>query len=105
MYKGKEEEERIIIPDEDGNEEVFNVLLKFDVEETGKQYILLTPADQDGPEHEEQEVYAFRYEESEEAHGEQERINLYLIEDDEEWDIVESAFQTLLEENVFDDVH
>jgi uncharacterized protein YrzB (UPF0473 family) len=105
MFKGKDEEERIIIPDEDGNEEVFNVLLKFDVKETGKQYILLTPADQDGPEVTEQEVYAFRYEESGDAAGDRERINLYLIEDDEEWDMVEATFQTLLEENVFDDIH
>lgn len=103
MFKGKEEEERIIIPDEDGNEEVFHVLMKFDVEETGKQYILLVPEDQDRPDVTEQEVYAFRYEECGEEEGERERINLYLIEDDEEWDLVESTFQTLLEEDVLDD--
>ncbi|EGL83503.1 UPF0473 protein [Caldalkalibacillus thermarum TA2.A1] len=107
MIKGREEEERIIIPDEEGNEEVFNVLYKFDVEQTGKQYILLVPADQEkDPEAEEQEVYAFRYEETREIDGGRERINLYLIEDEEEWDIVESTFQTLLEEEqVEGDIH
>lgn len=103
MFNGKDEEERIIIPDEDGNEEVFHVLMKFDVEETGKQYILLVPEEQDRPDVEEQEVYAFRYEESDEGEGERDRINLYLIEDDEEWEIVESTFQTLLEEDILDD--
>ncbi|MDQ0339552.1 uncharacterized protein YrzB (UPF0473 family) [Caldalkalibacillus uzonensis] len=107
MIKGREEEERIIIPDEEGKEEVFNVLCKFDVEQTGKQYILLVPADQEeDPEVEEQEVYAFRYEETRETDGGRERINLYLIEDDEEWNIVESTFQTLVEEEELDgDIH
>lgn len=85
----EEEVERIVIPDEDGNEEVFEVLFKFEVEQTGHQYILVIPEEAD---EEADDVYPFRYEE------EGEDITLYLIEDDEEWEIVESTFQTLLEE-------
>lgn len=86
----QEEVERVIIPDQEGNEEVFEVLFKFDVEQTGKQYMLVIPEEGDP---EVDEVYAFRYEE-----GDNEELALYLIEDDEEWDIVESTFQTILED-------
>ena len=57
----REEQERIIIPDENGEEHLFEVLFKFDVDETGYSYITLTPVEQS--EEEEVEVYAFRYEE------------------------------------------
>lgn len=87
MYE--DEVERIIIPDEDGNEEVFEVLYKFDVPTTGNQYVMVVPVEGDP---EVDEVYAFRYEDD----GDD--IQLYLIEDDEEWEIVESTFQTLLDE-------
>lgn len=85
----EEEVEQIIIPDEDGNEEVFEVLAKFDVEQTGNQYVMVVPVDGDP---EVDEVYAFRYEEN----GDD--LSLYLIEDDDEWEIVESTFQTLVDE-------
>ncbi len=39
----KEEKERIIIPDENGEEHLFEVLFTFDVEETGKSYMVLEP--------------------------------------------------------------
>lgn len=85
----EEEVEQIIIPDEDGNEEVFEVIAKFDVESTGNQYVMVVPVEGDP---EVDEVYAFRYEEN----GND--LSLYLIEDDDEWEIVESTFQTLLDE-------
>lgn len=85
----EEEVEQIIIPDEEGNEEVFEVLYKFDVDQTGKQYMMVIPVEGDP---EVDEVYAFRYEE------EGEDISLYIIEDDKEWDIVEATFQTILEQ-------
>ncbi|WP_202080162.1 DUF1292 domain-containing protein [Caldalkalibacillus salinus] len=84
-----EDVEKIIIPDEEGNEEVFEVLYKFDVEQTGKQYMMVIPVDGDP---EVDEVYAFRYEEN----GDD--LSLFIIEDDKEWEIVESTFQTLIEE-------
>jgi uncharacterized protein YrzB (UPF0473 family) len=85
----EEEVEQIIIPDEDGNEEVFEVLYKFDVDQTGKQYMMVIPIEGDP---EVDEVYAFRYEE------EGDDISLYIIEDDQEWEVVEATFQTILEQ-------
>lgn len=58
-----EEKERIIIPDENGDEHLFEVLFTFDVDETEQSYIAVVPAEQ--AEDEEVEVYAFRYEEQE----------------------------------------
>lgn len=94
MSEVNEEIEQIIIPDEEGNEEVFDVLYKFDVEQTGKQYMMVIPVDGDP---EVDEVYAFRYEE------EGDDISLFLIEDDNEWEVVEATFQTLLEEEDLQD--
>ena len=57
-----EEKERIIIPDENGEEHLFDVLFSFDVDETEKSYIVVVPSDQ--VYEDEVEVYAFRYEEN-----------------------------------------
>ena len=92
----REEQERIIIPDENGEEHLFEVLCKFDVDETGYSYITLTPVEQS--EEEEVEVYAFRYEEEGED-GEESDLKLFPIESDEEWDIVEEMLYTLTEED------
>ncbi|MBO1003436.1 DUF1292 domain-containing protein [Pseudogracilibacillus auburnensis] len=91
---GVEEQERIIIPDENGEEHLFEVLFKFDVDETGFSYIALIPVEQNVED--EVEVYAFRFEDD----GEDENdLKLYPIESDEEWDIVEEMLHTLAEEN------
>lgn len=92
-----EEKERIIIPDENGEEHLFEVLFTFDVDETSQSYITLTPVDQQGEEaeegeEEEVEVYAFRYEEKE---GDDDDLSLFPIESDEEWEMVEEMLQTL----------
>ena len=86
-----EEPDIIYIPDEDGNEEQFEVVMKFEVAGTDRRYMMLVPVDgaQDG---EAEEVYAYRYEEN----GDD--LQLYFIEDEEEWDMVEETFNTLLEE-------
>jgi len=86
MHNSEKEQEYIYIPDENGKEEKFEVLYQFDHED--KHYILLVPADSDNDE-DEAEVFAFRYEENDDT------INLYMIEDEQEWDIVEEVFNTL----------
>ncbi|GEN85464.1 DUF1292 domain-containing protein [Oceanobacillus sp. FSL W8-0428] len=86
-----EEKERIIIPDENGDEHLFEVLFTFDVDETEQSYIAVVPAEQ--AEDEEVEVYAFRYEEQE-----NEDYTLYPIESDDEWNMVEEMLNTLAEE-------
>lgn len=83
------EPEIIYIPDEDGNEEEFEVVMKFEVEGSDQKYMMVVPMDS---EEESDEVYAFRYEED----GDD--LKLYTIEDEEEWNMVEETFNTLLEQ-------
>ncbi|WP_334075630.1 MULTISPECIES: DUF1292 domain-containing protein [Paenibacillus] len=91
---GNEEEPEIIyIPDEEGNEEEFEVIMKFEVDGSDAKYMMVVPLDSAGPEEDEsEEVYAFRYEED----GDD--LKLYTIESDEEWEIVEETFNTLIDE-------
>ncbi|RUS48637.1 DUF1292 domain-containing protein [Cohnella sp. AR92] len=89
-YNREEEAEIIYIPDEDGNDEAFEVIMKFEPDDgTNRKYMMIVPADD---EDEEQEVLAFRYEE------ENDEIQLFPIEDQEEWDMVEETFNTLTAE-------
>jgi uncharacterized protein YrzB (UPF0473 family) len=86
-----EEAEIIYIPDDDGNEEAFEVIMRFELDDgTDRKYLMVVPAEEDGEE--EQEVFAFRYDE------ENEEIKLYPIEDQAEWDMVEETFNTLIGE-------
>lgn len=81
--------EYLFIPDEKGVEEKFEILYEFERHDTGQKYILVVPADQEA-EGEEQEVFAFRYDDSED------QITLEMIEDDKEWEMVEEMFETWL---------
>ncbi len=84
----QEEKERIVIPDENGDEHLFDELFKFTVDDTGKSYLLVTPA---GKEEEEVEVFAFRYEDRE---NEENDIALFPVETDEEWEMIEEMLNT-----------
>ncbi|RAU96350.1 DUF1292 domain-containing protein [Paenibacillus sp. YN15] len=89
----KEEEPEIIyIPDEEGNEEEFEVIMRFEVDGSDKKYMMLVPVVASEEEEESDEVYAFRYEE------EGDDLQLFTIDDEEEWNIVEETFNTLMEE-------
>lgn len=87
----EEQPEIIYIPDDEGNEEEFEVIMKFEVDGSDKKYMMVVPMEGD---EETDEVYAFRYEEDEEG----EDLKLYTIEDEEEWNIVEETFNTLMAE-------
>lgn len=90
---GNEEEPEIIyIPDDEGNEEEFEVIMKFEVDGSESKYMMVVPLDSDLEDEESEEVYAFRYEED----GDD--LKLYTIESDEEWEIVEETFNTLIDE-------
>ncbi|MFD2637612.1 DUF1292 domain-containing protein [Piscibacillus salipiscarius] len=84
-----DEKERIIIPDENGEEHLFDILFTFDVDETEKSYLVAVPAEQ--AEQEEQEVFAFRFEESDQNEDD---LTLYQIETDQEWDMIEEMLNT-----------
>ncbi|MCA0969989.1 DUF1292 domain-containing protein [Halobacillus litoralis] len=90
-----EKEERIIIPDENGEEHLFEVLFTFDVEQTKQSYIAVVPADQ--KEGDEVEVFAFRYEEK---GNEEDDLALFQIESEEEWEMVEEMLNTLTDEDL-----
>jgi uncharacterized protein YrzB (UPF0473 family) len=86
-----QEAEIIYIPDDEGNDEAFEVIMRFELDDgSDRKYLMVVPAE-DNPE-EEQEVFAFRYEE------ENEEIKLFPIEEQEEWDMVEETFNTLMSE-------
>ncbi|WP_397343786.1 DUF1292 domain-containing protein [Paenibacillus sp. Y412MC10] len=86
----EEEPEIIYIPDDEGNEEEFEVIMKFEVDGSDSKYMMVVPLDSEDDDSD--EVYAFRYEED----GDD--LKLYMIEDDEEWEIVEETFNTLVAE-------
>lgn len=90
-----EEKERIIIPDENGEENLFEVLVTFDVEETKKTYIAVIPVEE--VEEDEVEVFAFRYEIKD---SDENDLALFPIETDEEWEMVEEMLHTLTDEDI-----
>ncbi|GAA4875602.1 DUF1292 domain-containing protein [Paenibacillus vulneris] len=90
----EEELDIIVIPDDDGNEEEFEVVARFEVDGSDKKYLMVVPMDAD---EESDEVYAFRYEED----GDD--LQLYTIDDEEEWNIVEETFNTLMDEAAEDE--
>jgi len=91
IINNEEEAEIIYIPDDEGNDEAFEVIMRFELDDgTDRKYIMVVPAEEDGEE--EQEVFAFRYDE------ENEELKLYPIEDPAEWDMVEETFNTLIGE-------
>jgi uncharacterized protein YrzB (UPF0473 family) len=86
----EEEPEIIYIPDDEGNEEEFEVIMKFEVDGSDKKYMMVVPVD---AQEESDEVYAFRYEED----GDD--LQLFTIDNEEEWNIVEETFNTLMDED------
>lgn len=90
---GLDVNERIVIPDEKGEEHLFETLFTFDVDETNKSYVAVIPIEQRDAE--EVEVYAFRYEMTGENKDD---LTLYEIETEEEWELVEEMLHTIAEE-------
>ncbi|MHA0855633.1 DUF1292 domain-containing protein [Paenibacillus sp. CMAA1364] len=87
-----DEPEIIYIPDDEGNEEEFEVIMKFEVDDSDAKYMMVVPMNSEDEDTD--EVYAFRYEEDEDGDD----IKLYMIDNDEEWAIVEETFNTLVAE-------
>ncbi|GAF65866.1 hypothetical protein BTS2_2765 [Bacillus sp. TS-2] len=90
-----EEKDRIVIPDENGDEHLFDELFKFTVDETGKSYILVTPVGEETEEEEDVEVFAFRYEDREDEEND---IALFPVESDDEWEMIEEMLNTFSED-------
>ena len=84
--------EHITIVDEDGNEELFEILFTFDSEDFGKSYVLIYPAGV--PEGDEVELQAYSYLENEDGT----EGDLQPIETEKEWDMIEEVLNTFMED-------
>lgn len=87
--------DHITLIDENGNEELYTILLTFESDEFEKQYVLVYPASAD-PDSEDVELLAFSYNEKSEDASEGE---LHPIETDKEWDMVEEVLGVFMEES------
>lgn len=87
------EDQQITLIDDNGNEELYEVLFTFDSEDYQKSYVLLYPsASQD---EEEVDIQAFSYIADDNAMDAIEG-ELHPIEDDKEWEMVEEVLNTFL---------
>lgn len=87
-------EKHITVVDENGNEQLYEVLFTFDSEEFDKSYVLYFPVGAEEDENEEIEIHASAYVQNEEGvEG-----SLQPIETDEEWDLIEEMLNTFLDE-------
>ncbi|WP_249305770.1 DUF1292 domain-containing protein [Lederbergia citrea] len=87
-------EKHITVVDENGNEQLYEVLFTFDSDEFEKSYVLYFPVGADEDENEEIEIHASAYIQNEEG----EEGSLQPIETDEEWDMIEEMLNTFLDE-------
>ncbi|GAF39881.1 hypothetical protein FC83_GL000322 [Agrilactobacillus composti DSM 18527 = JCM 14202] len=85
----------VTLVDDQGNEELYQVLFTFDSEDYGKSYVLLYPAS--AKEDEEVEIQAFSFKPDE--NGDVAEGDLYPIEDDDEWNMVEEVLNTFINDD------
>ncbi len=85
-------ENHITVIDEDGNEQLCEILFTFESEEFGKHYVLYYPIGAEEDENEEIEILASSF-----TPGEDSGM-LEPIETEEEWDMIEEMLNTFLEE-------
>lgn len=86
-------ENNITVVDDEGNEQLCEVLFTFDSEEFGKSYVLYYPVGEEEDE-EEIEIHASAFMPNEDGNDGE----LVPIETDEEWDLVEEMLNTFLQE-------
>lgn len=82
------EEEILYVTDENGNELEAVIVMTFDSEEFGKSYVVYRLKDDDSDEY---FAASFNPEDGDEG-------QLYQIETDEEWDLVEEVLENFLED-------
>lgn len=93
------EENYITIIDEEGGEQLYEILFTFESQDFNKEYVLVFPVsperEDEDDEEEDIELLAFSY--TEDADGESGQ--LHNIETDEEWDMIEEVLNTFLLED------
>ncbi|MEH7109531.1 MULTISPECIES: DUF1292 domain-containing protein [Bacillaceae] len=89
-----EEESFITLVDEEGNEELFEILFTFDSDEFEKSYVLCYPVGDVEEDDEEVVVHAYSYIPTEDGGiGE-----LAPVLTDEEWDVIEEVYNTFTQD-------
>jgi uncharacterized protein YrzB (UPF0473 family) len=88
------DEKHITVVDEDGNEQLCEVLFTFDSDEFGKSYVLYYPVGAEEDDEEDIEIHASAFIPKEDG----EDGELMPIETDEEWDMIEEVLNTFLDE-------
>ena len=87
------DDQQITLIDDNGNEELYNVLFTFDSDDYGKSYVLLYPEGIDDDDDDVQiEAFSFTPDENVDASA----GDLFPIEDDDEWNMVEEVLNTFL---------
>ncbi|MBU5343102.1 DUF1292 domain-containing protein [Caldifermentibacillus hisashii] len=87
------DENHIMIIDEDGNEELCEILFTFESEEFGKAYVLYYPIGAEEDDEGEIEIHASSF-----LPG-KEQGDLLPIESEAEWDLIEEMLETFLGED------
>lgn len=87
-------ENHLTIIDEEGNEQLCEVLFTFESEDFGKSYVLYYPVGAEDGDDEEIEIHASAFVPNDDS----EDGDLMPIETDEEWDMIEEMLQTFLDE-------
>lgn len=92
-------QENITVVDENGNEQLCNILFTFESDEFKKSYVLYYPVGADEDEDEEIEIHASSFTPNEDGNDGE----LLPIETDEEWEVIEEMLNTFLEEEEEDE--
>ena len=92
-------QQNITVIDDQGNEQLCEVLFTFENEEFSKSYVLYYPLGADEDENEEIEIHASAFTPSEDGKD----GDLLPIETDEEWAMIEEMLNTFLDEEEEED--
>ncbi|MEG9296912.1 DUF1292 domain-containing protein [Mangrovibacillus sp. Mu-81] len=87
-------EKQITVVDEQGNEQLCEVLFTFESDKFNKSYVLYYPLGADQDDEEEIEIHASAFQ----AGDEGQEGELKPIETEEEWDMIEEMLNTFLDE-------
>lgn len=86
-------ENQITLVNENGEEQLADILFTFHSEETNKNYVVFSYTGS-GEDDEHVEVFAASYENEDDLNGQ-----LYPVETDEEWELIEAALENYAEES------
>ncbi|MFD1736684.1 DUF1292 domain-containing protein [Bacillus salitolerans] len=86
-------EKQITVIDDNGNEQLCEVLFTFESDKFKKNYVLYYPISGDQADEEDVEIHASSF-----SPGENDEGELSPIETEEEWDMIEEMLNTFLDE-------